>query len=159
MKPSDANGYSSRIPTRGAPRPLHRGQRLGKSWDDKVIQAPMEKSVPLIPIHEIIWTNFMARHEEDVLEPVEFHIEQNRCVDQGGGHGTLVCVDQGTGHGTLRVVILVRIVGCSDSSHRVVVFTDDASHLANRQPHTCMRASAALKSDSKLNSSQHTALC
>ena len=53
-KPCVAYGYSSRIPTRGAPHPLHRGQRLGKSWDDKVIQGPMEKSVPLIPIHEIM---------------------------------------------------------------------------------------------------------
>ena len=61
-KPSDANGYSSRIPTRGVFRPLHRGQRLGKGWDDKVIQAPKEKSVPHIPIHEIIWSRVMAPH-------------------------------------------------------------------------------------------------
>ena len=128
------------------------------------IQARKEKSFPLTPIYEIIRRHDLARHEEDVLETVESPMEQNRCSHQGGGHGMLVCVMKVQADLVVlllqvRVVILVRIVGCSDSSHRVVVFTDDASHLANKQPHTCMRASAALKSDSKLNSSQHTALC
>ena len=100
------------------------------------IQARKEKSFPLTPIYEIIRRHDLARHEEDVLETVASHMEQNRCSHQGGGHGMLVCViklqaDLKVLLLQVRVVILVRIVGRSDSSHRVVVFTDDASHLAN----------------------------
>ena len=74
------------------PHPLHSGQRLSKSWNDKVIQAPNEEPIPFTPTRQIVAIDLMAQNEDDLLVLVESQLGQNGCVEQGGGNESQIFV-------------------------------------------------------------------